>query len=172
MRDADSSARADHPAGAREFAEWIAPHWPAMTALAQRMGERGQADDIVQEALALAWRKRELFDESRGTPRAWLLALTADQCRRAYRRGGRTPIPIADVGDRLGAAVDSAIDVDLQRALTALAPRQRLAVELFYFLGLPVAEVAQAMGCAQGTVKSTLSDARGALRAILGREIA
>ncbi|MCU1690194.1 MAG: polymerase sigma-70 factor, subfamily [Jatrophihabitantaceae bacterium] len=171
MREASSCARPDGAIAGDDFAAWIAPHWPAMMALAQRLGERGHADDAVQEALALAWRKRSQFDPSRGTPRAWLLALTADQCRRAYRRGTRTPIPIDDLGDRLAATSDTAVDVDLQRALTTLAPRQRLAVELFYFLGLPMAEVAQVMDCAQGTVKSTLSDARGALRTILGRDL-
>jgi RNA polymerase sigma-70 factor (ECF subfamily) len=132
------------------------------------LGERGHADDIVQEALVLAWRKRSAYDPDRGTPRAWLLALTADQCRRAYRRRGRTPVAVEDVGDRLGAAEETAADLDLQRALARLAPRQRLCVELFYFLGLPGAEVAQVMNCAQGTVKSTLSDARRALRTTLG----
>jgi DNA-directed RNA polymerase specialized sigma24 family protein len=45
-----------------------------------------------------------------------------------------------------------------------LSRRQRLAVELHYFLGLPVSECATVMSCSEGTVKSTLSDARARLR--------
>ena len=61
-------------------------------------------------------------------------------------------------------------DLDLQAALRELAPRQRLAVELHYYLGFPVTEVATLMDCAEGTVKSTLSDARARLRHLLGEE--
>mgnify|MGYP001796503771 CR=1 FL=1 len=52
----------------------------------------------------------------------------------------------------------------MTRAIAGLPTRQRLAVELYYVLGLPVAEVAVVMACSVGTVSSTLSDARKALR--------
>jgi RNA polymerase sigma-70 factor (ECF subfamily) len=61
-------------------------------------------------------------------------------------------------------AVSFEPDVDLERAIARLAHRQRLAVELHYFIGLGVKEAAQVMGCAEGTVKSTLADARERLR--------
>ncbi|MEO8889161.1 MAG: sigma factor-like helix-turn-helix DNA-binding protein [Jatrophihabitantaceae bacterium] len=59
---------------------------------------------------------------------------------------------------------------DRRRALTALPARQRLAVELCYFVGLPLNEAAALMGCAEGTVKSTLSAARANLRSSLGED--
>jgi RNA polymerase sigma-70 factor (ECF subfamily) len=45
-----------------------------------------------------------------------------------------------------------------------------VAVNLYYYLGLPVAESAAVMGCTEGTVKSTLSAARSRLRELLGED--
>jgi RNA polymerase sigma-70 factor (ECF subfamily) len=57
--------------------------------------------------------------------------------------------------------------VDVERALGRLTRRQRLAVGCVYFVGLSIAETAAVMGCAEGTVKSTLADARARLRTLL-----
>jgi RNA polymerase sigma factor (sigma-70 family) len=51
-----------------------------------------------------------------------------------------------------------------ESALTFLAQRQRVAVVLRYYADLPLAEIAEAMGCSVGTVKSTLHAALGRLR--------
>jgi RNA polymerase sigma factor (sigma-70 family) len=56
---------------------------------------------------------------------------------------------------------------DLETAIGRLSGRQRLAVDCHYFVGLSVAETAAVMGCAEGTVKSTLNDARLRLRRLL-----
>lgn len=129
--------------------------------LATRLAGPADRDDVVQEALDRAWRRRSTFDPARGTPRAWLLAIVADQSRRVRRRRRRTPLDV-------DAPVPPAErDIDLGRALARLAPRQRLAVDLHYFVGLRVIEVASAMGVAEGTVKSTLADARARLRTLL-----
>lgn len=162
-----SDAVADSVAigAAEEFASWVAPHWSAMTGLAFRLVPRSDVDDVVQEALASAWRQRDRFDPGRGSARTWLLTLTADQARRLHRRALRVPVPMSDVPV---AGSDELPDPDLDRAVRALPSRQRLAVELFYYLGLPVSEVAPVMGCAEGTVKSTLADARVRMRRTLG----
>jgi MFS family permease len=57
-----------------------------MARLAARLGGGADRDDLVQEALTRAWRRRETFDPGRGTPRTWLLAIVADQARKARRR--------------------------------------------------------------------------------------
>jgi RNA polymerase sigma-70 factor (ECF subfamily) len=63
-------------------------------------------------------------------------------------------------------AVDGS-SVDLEMAIATLAPRMRLAVDCVYFVGLTVSETAVVMGVAEGTVKSTLFDARARLRTLL-----
>jgi RNA polymerase sigma-70 factor (ECF subfamily) len=153
------------PAG---FGDWVRPHWTAMAALARRLSDTADWEDVLQEALSSAWRKRAQFDPARGTSRAWLLAITADQARKSHRR--IRALPFTGQDDHPAPTVDQALELDLDRAVAALPPRQRLAVNLRYFIGLPVAEVATVMACSEGTVKSTLSDARSRIRSLLGED--
>jgi RNA polymerase sigma-70 factor (ECF subfamily) len=156
---------------AARFAEWARPWLLAMTRLARRLAPHADPDDVVQDALVRAWRKWDQFDEARGTASAWLLAITADQARSARRtrvRRLRVVDDTTEVSDAAAPLIDVPADVDLERAITELAQRQRLAVELHYFVGLNVDETAAVMACAPGTVKSTLYDARARLRQLLG----
>ena len=149
--------------GREEFAEWVSPHLTAMARLAVRLAPDADRDDIVQDALVRAWLKRHQFDERRGTPSAWLLAITADQAGKARSRAGRRLTAVPDAP----ASVSDEDVLDLRRALGRLTDRQRLAVDCVYFVGLTVAETAAVMRCAEGTVKSTLADARAKLRVLL-----
>jgi DNA-directed RNA polymerase specialized sigma24 family protein len=135
---------------------------PKMLHLAERLAGSDNRDDVVQEALVNAWTKRAQFDPERGALGGWLLAIVADQARKSWRRKfvffGRLDDPIgAPSEDRL----------DLEAAVRRLPERQRLAVDSHYFAGLNVAETAAVMRCSEGTVKSTLSDARRNLRLAL-----
>ncbi len=141
------------------FDEWVRPHLVAMSHLAARLAP-GDGDDVVQDALTRAWRRWGTYDAGRGTPRSWLLAIVADQSRRTRLRR-RPTADLPDVPAPEGSRDD---DLALEAALRRLPRRQRLAVALHYFVGLPLAECAQVMGCAEGTVKSTLHDARRRLR--------
>jgi RNA polymerase sigma-70 factor (ECF subfamily) len=153
------------PADAAGFVEWVRPHLSAMARLSARLAVGADRDDVVQEALARAWSKRGQYDGSRGTPSAWLLAITADQARKAVRRLR----PVTELGDHdaVEARPDVEALVDVDQALGELSTRQRLAVDCYYFADLSVADTAAVMGCSEGTVKSTLSDARARLRSLL-----
>ena len=153
----------DASTGQDTFEEWVRPHLGAMARLASRLAPDADRDDVVQEALTRAWLKRGQYDARRGTPSVWLLAITADQARKAVRRLRPRPVPLDD--DRPAGGPDDG--VDLRRALARLTARQRLAVDCVYFVGLSTMETAAVMGCAVGTVKSTLADARGKLRTLL-----
>ena len=153
-RIADSSAA---------FAEWVSPHLAVMASLAARLTSDAEGDDVVQEALLRAWKKLSRFDSRRGTVRTWLLAIIADQARRSRRRTRPTSV-IADLTTP-GRPLDD--QLDLEAAVTRLAPRQRLAVDCYYFVDLSIAETAAVMRCSPGTVKSTLADARHRLKELL-----
>ena len=90
----------------------------------------------------------------------------ANHLRRCGRSAGPAIVP--DVEYPAGALTVEAIDVS--RALDWLTERQRVAVALFYYCGLRTRECGEVMGCSAGTVKSTLSDARAALRVALGED--
>ena len=156
------SVAAQDDGTAAAFTAWVRPHLLAMAALATRLTSYDDRDDVVQEALVRAWRRWSTYDESRGSPLPWLLAITADRARR------RRPRPTAIAEKTV--VHDFTPDVDLERAIAKLSDRQRLAVNLYYFVGLDVAETASVMGCSTGTVKSTLSDARGRMRDLLKDE--
>ena len=150
------------PATPEEFADWVRPHLAAMSRLAARLAPNADRDDVVQESLARAWSKRRQHDPQRGALSSWLLAITANQAANAHRRAHR---PLAALPETRPPDADSHLDIE--RALSHLSTRQRQAVECVYFVGLTVADTAAVMGCAEGTVKSTLSDARARLRSLL-----
>ena len=145
-----------------DFTTWVAPHLRPMANLATRLVGASDRDDVVQESLARAWRRRSTYRADRGSARAWLLAIVADQARRTRTRKVRRQVPVDDAAPR------SERDLDLEAAIRALPRRQRRAVELHYLVDLSVADVAVVMGCSEGTVKSTLFDARATLRRELG----
>lgn len=159
------------PRDADGFAAWVSPHVGALAALAAREVGSADADDVVQEALLRAWRRRETYQPDRGTSRAWLVAIVLDQARRFRSRTrrahplglsrGTTPDATAALDGRVAA------DVDLDRAIAHLPRRQRQVVTLYYLTGLSVDAVATVLGIAAGSVKSHLHDARTALRARL-----
>jgi RNA polymerase sigma factor (sigma-70 family) len=143
-----------------------------MSRVAARLVPAVDCRDVLQESLVVAWRRRETFDPERASLRTWLIQLTVDQSRKSWRRsrlardrnasGQAVPFESADLS--------AARRIDLERAIAGLSDRQRLAVQLHYFVGLPVTEVAVAMKCAEGTVKSTLADARKRLERLLGKD--
>lgn len=147
------------------FTRWVQPHWHGMAVLARRLVGPPDWEDVLQDALLAAWRSRSSFNPGCGSARNWLLQIVANRAR----TWGSTvrPLPVAELPECPSDAA-AAPDVDLERAVAALPERQRLAVGLHYFVGLPVADVAAVMDCSVGTVKSTLSDARAGLRSRLG----
>lgn len=146
------------------FADWAAPHLPALIAVAIReVG--GAAEDVVQNTLLRAWQRRSSFDAGRGSARAWLVAILLDQSRRCRTRRPAGTAPLRDEPDAATRPPDDRVDVEA--AVRRLAPRQRQVVVLHYLADLSVAEVAALLGITDGAVKAQLSDARARLREIL-----
>jgi RNA polymerase sigma-70 factor, ECF subfamily len=73
----------------------------------------------------------------------------------------------ADEPATIGGEGDLAIRDQLERGLARLSPEQRAVVVLVYYLDLPLADAAQALGIPLGTTKSRLNRATSALRAAI-----
>ncbi len=151
-----------HAREATDFGRDVRPLMPVAVRLAARLGSPQAADDIVQEALIRAWRYRGRFDPLRGSFSGWVLAIVANEARRASARTRRT----IEVEPTINSE-SSDLRVDIARAVARLSTRQRLAVDCYYYAGLSIGDTAAVMKCSEGTVKSTLADARARLRALL-----
>ncbi|SMF78232.1 RNA polymerase sigma-70 factor, ECF subfamily [Tistlia consotensis] len=133
-------------------------------------GDRGQAEELVQETVLQALSARQVPD-SAGAFRAWLfrqLRSAAGEARRASRH--MTPTEPEKLAERidgtqsLAAAGDALADVlTLRAALARLKPAQREIVALVDIAGFRYAEVAELLGVPVGTVMSRVCRARAAL---------
>jgi DNA-directed RNA polymerase specialized sigma24 family protein len=147
------------------FARAAEAHRVVLLRFAVSLTSPADAEDVVQDALARAWSKRHTFDASRGSMKAWLLAIVADQARRRWRQSAGAPRVNVSNGIAAG---PSPVSADLRRAIESLPPRQRAAIVLRHYLDLTVDDVAAVMRCTSGTVKSTLHDAHERLALLLG----
>lgn len=163
-----------------EFVADVRAHHAVLARLVRRCTPAADADDVVQESLSAAWRSRHTFDPQRGSFRTWLLAIAMNECRRAARRRRRSEMLVAVLSGGVrqaslrhdGAAQTDPLGDAVQRAIAQLTDRQQLVVNLYYFVDLPVDEVARVLGIASGTVKSSLAEARVRLREALEGEAA
>jgi len=126
------------------------------------------AEEAAQEAFTRAyvyWRRVGRMDR----PAGWVYVVAVRHAARARRRADRV------AADTKPPAVDFAGSVvereALRVAIERLPERQRLAIVLRYLADLPLVDVAAAMGCAVGTVKSTVHTALARLEVDLGEAI-
>jgi RNA polymerase sigma-70 factor (ECF subfamily) len=128
-------------------------------------------EDVAQEVFLAAFRHLATFDSSKGTFRAWLLAIARNQCRNVWKRPvANLPGTIPDGADHRTpalAAAESEWFERLDSGLSALPEEQRLVFVLVEMQGLSYREAAEIAGSNVGTVKSRLSRAKEWLREAL-----
>ena len=145
--------------GPLDFDRFVGDNGDGLLRIAYLMvGDLHEAEDLVQEALfrvASRWPRVSRMDNPVAYARRILVNLASrGSSRRSRNRAELNAPPPADT------AVNAArldIDDQLFDALAALPSRQRAALVLRYYLDLPEAEVAAALSCSLGTVKSSTS---------------
>ncbi|CAA9582805.1 MAG: RNA polymerase ECF-type sigma factor [uncultured Thermomicrobiales bacterium] len=142
------------------------------------LGERGAAEDAVQEAFLSVWRHAARFAPERGSARSWLMTIVHHAAidRRRGRRGREQgDLPLDDVafglagkGDDPFAVAAAGLDAErIRQAMAALPREQQRAIELAFFGGLTHQEVAERTGEPLGTVKGRMRLGLRKLRVLL-----
>jgi RNA polymerase sigma-70 factor (ECF subfamily) len=166
------------------FNALVEAHQRAVYNLCLRMvGIPAAAEDATQDAFISAYRNVASFRG--GSFRAWLMRIASNACTDELRRRGRRPAlsldapppgseePL-DVPDPARGPEAEALRTEqeaaIQAALARLPADQRLAVILCDVQGFAYEEIAEAMRCSVGTVKSRISRGREKLRVLLAAE--
>jgi RNA polymerase sigma-70 factor (ECF subfamily) len=142
--------------------------------IVRMMPDRGEAEDILQEVYASAWRRADTFDPARGSAITWLITLgrnrTIDRMRqhREELLGDDEAPDIADEAPTPAAAAESSEERRrLEQCLDRLEPQQKSAVREAFFTGATYSELAQRLAVPLGTMKSWIRRSLMQLRTCL-----
>lgn len=162
-------------ADARGLREAFGRHGPELLGLARRaLGDRGSAEEALQETFARAWRARASFDATQGTLRGWLFTIERRIIIDMARSRAARPVTVArgvlaadlDGADRVPTdpIEDLVVGWQLDEALGRLRSEQRQVVEEMCLRGRTGPETARVLGIPEGTVRSRLHHALTAVR--------
>ena len=141
----------------------------------RRLGDRGIAEDAVQEAFASVWRSAGTYRADRGPGAPWLYTVARNAIA---DRGRRRPEPVSEVPDTPdheplpGERAEAEwVSWRIHSALEELPFSERQVIELAYWGGLSQTEVADFLGIPLGTVKTRTRSGLGRLAAALEGEL-
>jgi len=142
----------------------------------RKLGDRGHAEDAVQEAFTAVWRSASTYRPERGAAGGWLYTVARNAIVDRLRRSGPTAdaeLPELASSERGPAqrAEDSDVAWRVHRALEDLQPHERQVVELAYWSGLSQSEVAEYLHLPLGTVKTRTRSALARLASMLEGEL-
>lgn len=140
------------------------------------LGDRAEAEDVLQQVYLTVWQKAGAFDAARASPITWLVAIARNRSidRRRARRPGAESAPIeaaAEVSDPAPSAL-AALEASEERrrlldCLAALEERHAGPIRRAFFDGLTYDELARATGVPLGTMKSWIRRGLATLRECL-----
>jgi RNA polymerase sigma-70 factor (ECF subfamily) len=151
-----------------EFDQMVGDHGPSLYRMAYRLiGDRHEAEDVVQDTFRSAWKSRGSFRTGSGQ-RAWLAAILRRRAVDHWRRPTRPSLTADGLAPEVGRAdaepgADECSD-QMQRALGHLPDELREALLLVVVGELTHHEAAELLGVPLGTVLSRVSRARRRLR--------
>ena len=165
---------------AHALAELYDQHGSAVYTLAMRiLRQSADAEEVVQEVFAQAWRQAQRYDPSRASVAGWLMMMTRARALDALRARQARPdtsrpvampdLPASQPGPDVVALSSDAI-ARVRVLMRELDQDLRQPLELAYFEGLTHSEIASRLNQPLGTVKTRLRSAVARLRASLFQE--
>jgi len=131
-----------------------------------RFADQRDAEEVVAETLALAWRRYDTFDPTRGSVRAWLFGIARNAASDHYRKSERHRRSISSDMSSVERQLDHAIldgELDrivetsfLQDAMASLSESHRTVLVAAFFEGKSTKQIARELNIPDGTVKSRL----------------
>jgi RNA polymerase sigma-70 factor (ECF subfamily) len=141
----------------------------------RRLGDRGRAEDAVQETFASVWRAAGTYKPERGPGAPWLYAVArnaiVDRSRARVEPAVEAPEETSGEPGPADHAEANWTTWRLHRALEELTPNERVVIELAYWSGLSQSEVADYLGIPLGTVKTRTRAALARLADLLEEEL-
>jgi RNA polymerase sigma-70 factor, ECF subfamily len=129
------------------------------------LGDPSEAEEVVQEVFFYLCRKSQLFDESKGSLKAWIVRIALSRAldrklylarRRFYADGNIASLQLRGETD-LERQIDAKLTrTYLERAFLGLTDRQRRTIEFFYFEGMDLREISEQLGEPLGSVRHHL----------------
>jgi RNA polymerase sigma-70 factor (ECF subfamily) len=131
---------------------------PVLGVAVRRLGDRGRAEDALQEVFLSVWRSASTYRRERGRATAWLYAVARNAIA---DRGRRRPEPPEEVPDQASPdagpderAEETWVGWRVHRALEQLPEHERELIALAYWSGLSQSEIAERLSIPLGTVKT------------------
>ena len=148
---------------------------PVLGLALRRLGDRGRAEDAVQDAFTAIWRSAGSFDPERGQGGAWLYTVARNAIVDGARRRPEPPMeaPEEASSDRGPdeRAEASWLAWRVHSALERLPDHERPVIELAYWGGLSQSEISQRLDIPLGTIKTRTRSALGRLADLLEDEL-
>jgi RNA polymerase sigma-70 factor, ECF subfamily len=148
---------------------------PVLGLALRRLGDRGRAEDAVQDAFTAIWRSASSYDAERGQGGAWLYTVARNAIVDGARRRPEPPMePPEDASDEDGPPerVEAAwLSWRVHGALERLPEHERPVIELAYWGGLSQSEISSFLDVPLGTVKTRTRSALSRLADLLDEEL-
>ena len=148
---------------------------PVFALALRRLGDRGRAEDAVQETFASIWRSAGSYRRDRGPGAPWLYAVARNAIVDRRRTLGPPPAEaVEEASSEAGPderAESSWTAWRVHRALAELPEQERKLIELAYWGGLSQSEIAEFLDIPLGTVKTRTRSALSRLADVLEGEL-
>jgi RNA polymerase sigma factor (sigma-70 family) len=158
QRVAGIKSSGDQVESEREFADLLRPLIePGFRLALAMLHDKQAAEDAVQEASFTAWSKLGRLQD-RGRLRPWFLGVVANKCRNARRRTWTSVVSLGVPEDVSVVSAEERVmrGSDLRQAVARLRHEDRVVVVLYFYLDMPLDEVAAVVGSSLGATRARL----------------